>query len=61
MIIMCAWVIWKHRNSCIFEGASPNMNELIRTFKHEQHWWCFAGARGLRALGLGQVALESPD
>ena len=25
MIMLGAWVIWKHRNACVFEGASPSV------------------------------------
>jgi len=24
-----AWTIWKHRNRCLFEGASPNLAEAL--------------------------------
>ena len=34
-----------------FEGASPNMNNLLRAFSDEHHLWCLAGARKLDALG----------
>jgi hypothetical protein len=29
LIILGAWVIWKHRNRCVFDGASPNMVEAL--------------------------------
>jgi hypothetical protein len=32
-----------------FEGASPNMNDLLRAFSDEHHLWCLA--RKLDALG----------
>ena len=51
LVVMCAWLIWKHRNACVFEGASPNMNDLLRAFSDEHHLWCLAGARKLDALG----------
>uniref|UniRef100_A0A0A8ZW49 Uncharacterized protein n=1 Tax=Arundo donax TaxID=35708 RepID=A0A0A8ZW49_ARUDO len=35
------------------------MNDLLRAFKEEHHLWCFAGARGLHALGLGRIVKPS--
>lgn len=55
VIIMGSWLLWKHRNACVFEGARPNVNALVHLFRDEQHLWCIAGARGLRALGHGGV------
>jgi len=28
LIILEAWIIWKHRNACVFEGASPSPNMI---------------------------------
>ena len=25
LVILGAWIIWKHRNACIFDGAAPNL------------------------------------
>ena len=36
---------------CVFEGASPNISDLLRAFSDEHHLWCLAGARKLDALG----------
>jgi hypothetical protein len=27
LIILGAWVIWRHRNNCVFDGVSPNLFE----------------------------------
>ena len=29
LIILGAWLLWKYRNACVFEGASPSMNDLL--------------------------------
>ncbi|GJN38389.1 hypothetical protein PR202_gb27425 [Eleusine coracana subsp. coracana] len=55
LIILTAWNLWKHRNSCVFEGASPNIAVCLRSFKDEHHLWCLAGAPGLCRLGAGQI------
>ncbi|GJN26425.1 hypothetical protein PR202_gb14353 [Eleusine coracana subsp. coracana] len=54
LIILGAWVIWKHRNACVFYGAAPSVIMLMREFKDEHSLWCTAGARKLLALGLGE-------
>ncbi|KAF8662664.1 hypothetical protein HU200_056266 [Digitaria exilis] len=54
IIILAAWVLWKHRNSCVFDNTRPNIAALLSIFSEERHLWCLAGARGLRALDVGQ-------
>ncbi|GJN31856.1 hypothetical protein PR202_gb20307 [Eleusine coracana subsp. coracana] len=49
-----AWMIWKHRNECVLEGATPSMSSLLRTFEDEHHLWCLARARKLNSLSAGQ-------
>jgi hypothetical protein len=39
LIVLGAWLIWKHRNGCVFEGESPNLDNLIQAFKDEHHMW----------------------
>ena len=51
LVVMCTWLIWKHRNACVFEGASPNMNDSLHAFDDEHHLWYLAGAQKLDALG----------
>jgi hypothetical protein len=50
LIILGAWLLWKHRNACVFEGAQPCMNELMRSFHDKHHLWGLAGARSLLSL-----------
>ncbi|GJN03512.1 hypothetical protein PR202_ga20967 [Eleusine coracana subsp. coracana] len=51
LIILTAWVLWKHRNSCVFYGKNPSLIILQREVAEERHLWELAGAKGLRALG----------
>ena len=53
IIILGSWILWKHRNACVFEGTRPCITRLLIEFRNEHHLWCMAGARGLRTLGLG--------
>jgi len=55
LVILGAWLLWKHRNACVFEGDRPNLNRLLQAFKDEHHLWCLAGARSLSSLSAGQV------
>jgi hypothetical protein len=55
MAILGMWLLWKHRNACVFNGINPNMNVLLRSFEDERHMWCLclAGAQKLSTLGYG--------
>jgi nuclear pore complex protein Nup210 len=50
LIILGAWMLWKHRNNCVFNGANPNTQFVIRTSLEETNLWCFADAKGLAHL-----------
>ena len=50
LVVLVAWWIWKHRNACVFEGASPNVNALVQEIRDEANLWCMAEAKGLRSL-----------
>lgn len=55
LIILGAWIIWKHRNACVFEGASPSINLIWSELKNEHSLWCLAGAKKLEGLGLFRI------
>ena len=48
--LLIPWMTWKHRNDCVFNGATPSTNSLIAQIKDEAKLWATAGARGLRAI-----------
>jgi hypothetical protein len=52
LIILGAWTIWKHRNACMFEGASLSVNTNLCELKDEHALWCMAGAKKLQGLGF---------
>jgi hypothetical protein len=45
LIALGAWIIWNHRNSCIFDGANPNIAETLKLAGDERRRWTMAGAR----------------
>ena len=55
LIILGAWMIWKHRNACVFEGVPPSVNSIMRDIKDEHSLWCLAIAKKLQDLGLIDV------
>ena len=46
LIILTAWWLWKHRNSRVFDGATPSLTLIIDTIKDEARLWAKAGATG---------------
>jgi hypothetical protein len=46
----CAWWLWKHRNSCVFDGASPNISTIMQHIQEDVTLWGLAGAKDLRRL-----------
>uniref|UniRef100_A0A452Y7U1 Uncharacterized protein n=1 Tax=Aegilops tauschii subsp. strangulata TaxID=200361 RepID=A0A452Y7U1_AEGTS len=43
-------MVWKHRNSCVFDNATPSFNTLLDRIKDEARSWAAAGAPGLRLV-----------
>jgi len=56
LITLGAWILWKHRNTCVFYGSAPNLQRTLQEFKDERQLWLAAGAKGLAALGEGRVS-----
>jgi hypothetical protein len=57
LVLLDTWIIWKHRNACVFEGASPSVNTILSDLKDEHSLWCMAGAKNLQGLGLAIIGL----
>jgi hypothetical protein len=50
LIILVAWEIWKHRNTCVFDNKRPSVQEVITAISLEGGLWCSAGASKLQEL-----------
>ena len=50
LIILVAWEIWKHRNSCVFGNKRPSVQKVLRAISSEGGLWCSAGASKLQEL-----------
>jgi hypothetical protein len=50
LVSLVAWMMWKHRNACVFDKAPPSIAKIIQEVRDEASLWCLAGAAGLRGL-----------
>lgn len=50
LVALGAWILWTHRNACLFDGAAPSMARALDTAGDERRLWEIAGARGLTSL-----------
>jgi len=57
LIILVAWEVWEHHNSCVFENATPGIQEVLRAVIAEGNLWCSAAARKLQELLVREPTL----
>jgi hypothetical protein len=50
LITLGAYIIWNHRNRCVFDNWIPNVSLAIRMALEERWMWEMAGAKGLSYL-----------
>jgi hypothetical protein len=50
LISLGAWMIWNHRNRCVFDGQTPSLPSILRQADDERRLWELAGAKGLSFL-----------
>jgi hypothetical protein len=50
LIILGAWMVWKHRNRVVFDGVSPSLPLLLESANEEREKWLVTGAKGLSIL-----------
>ncbi|GJN06809.1 hypothetical protein PR202_ga24574 [Eleusine coracana subsp. coracana] len=50
LVALGAWILWRHRNDCVFNGTSPNFVAAL-TLAGEEAWlWSKAGVAALVQL-----------
>ena len=54
LIMLGAWLIWKHRNRCVFDFLQPNLDLLLILDEEEVRKWTLVGAKGLSHLTAAQ-------
>jgi hypothetical protein len=47
LIILGGWTIWRHRNDCVFNGASPSMAIALVFSRDEAQLWSIASLSSL--------------
>jgi hypothetical protein len=50
LVVLGAWVIWKHRNECVFGGSPPSAAVDLQVARDEALLGTMAGAKGLSSL-----------
>jgi hypothetical protein len=50
MTLLIAWLLWKQRNACVFEGERPSTTHLLSQIHKEAALWAKAGANDLRVI-----------
>ena len=55
-----AWQLWKHCNSCVFEGSRACVQNVVLAVGEEGRTWCLAGASALQDLLLCQLPSGTP-
>ena len=57
MLILVAWRLWKHRNTCVFDGASPSIGNVLQQIQEDAILWGWLGLEVLGASGLKASSL----
>jgi hypothetical protein len=52
IIILGAWMVWNHRNLCLFDSISPNLVGVLLLAFEVIFFWSLAGAQGISFLPL---------
>jgi hypothetical protein len=50
LVILGAWILWKHRNRCVFDGISPSLAAALSQAEEEKKTWELVGAKGISFL-----------
>jgi hypothetical protein len=50
LITLGFWNLWNHRNGCVFDRITPNLEAATRSAEEERELWETAGAKHLDLL-----------
>jgi hypothetical protein len=50
LILLSAWILWKHQNHCIFDGMEPSLVSALAQADEERKMWKLAGAKEISFL-----------
>ncbi|TVU05324.1 hypothetical protein EJB05_48482, partial [Eragrostis curvula] len=50
LVMLTSWGIWKQRNSCVFDAATPQPHLIVQHITEEATEWKLAGARRLSEI-----------
>jgi hypothetical protein len=50
LVILGAWILWKHRNRCVFDGIAPSLAAVLAQAGEERRLWELVGARNILFL-----------
>jgi hypothetical protein len=42
LIIFTSWLIWRHRDACVFDGILPSVDEVLKQIRDEYQIWGLA-------------------
>jgi hypothetical protein len=56
-ITLGLWILWNHRNACVFDGLSPCLNVAIKRTEEERDLWVLGGAKNLDLLTAPIIGL----
>jgi hypothetical protein len=45
MTLLIAWLLWKQRNACVFEGERSSTKNLLSQIRKEAALWAKAGGK----------------
>jgi hypothetical protein len=50
LVTLVGWCLWKHCNTCVFEGSSPSAPRIIQYIKDDVRMWCMADSKVLSII-----------
>jgi hypothetical protein len=55
LVILGAWIIWKHRNRCVFDGCSSSLVAAFQAAKEEAILWTLSEIKALSFLRIDEL------